>query len=469
MSERTSAPAPAPRVELVRGLGAVDGALLTVGSVVGTGIFLTAGDVARAVPHAGLVLLVWLVGGLLTLAGALSYGELGVMFPRAGGLYVYLREAWGPVWGFLYGWTCMLVIMTGGLAAIAVGFGEYLGVFVPWFSSAHVLGSVPIGALTWSVSGAQVAAALAILLLTAVNHFGVREGAGLQNLFTVLKVAAIAGLLLFGFTHAAQAPVALAAPLPASAPPALLVAFGAAMISALWTYDGWYALNLSAGEVRDPARNLPRGLIGGVLMVVVLYLLLNLVYLRTLSLDELAATPRVAEVAATRLLGSDGGRWISLAVVISSFGCLAATVLYTSRIYLPMAEDGVFFRRVARVHPRWRTPVASLWLQSAWAVVLTLSGSYTQLLTYSVFGGVLFHVLAGLAVFRLRRTRPDAPRPYRAWGYPLVPALFVLGMLLLVGSTLQTSPRESLLGLLAVAIGLPAYAYWRRSARESRP
>lgn len=450
----------APTLE--RALGAWDGASLTIGAVIGTGIFLTAGDVARALPHPLLALSAWLAGGLLVLAGALSYAELGAMFPRAGGLYHFLREAWGPLPGFLYGWTCLLVIMTGGIAAIAVGFGDYLGAWVPAFSSARTV--FALGAL--HVSGAQLAALLAIAVLTAANHFGVREGAGVQNFFTLAKLAAIAALVIGGLLVAPAVHMNWSAPMPA-APGALIAPFGVALIATLWTYDGWYALTFSAGEVRDPQRDLPRGLVFGVLVVIAAYALLNLVYLRALSVQELGSTSRVAEAAARRLFGDAAARAMIAAVAVSAFGCLAATILYSSRVYQPMAADGVFFTCVASIHPRWRTPVAALWLQSAWAAALTLTGSYTQLFTYVTFGGVLFHVAAGLALFRLRVTRPDAVRPYRAWGWPLVPALFVLGMALLTFNTLLSAPRESLLGLLAVAAGVPAYLAWRRSARAA--
>jgi len=444
---------------LHRALGALDGASLTIGAVVGTGIFLTAGDVARSLPHPALVLAVWLAGGLLVLAGALGYAEMGAMYPRAGGLYHFLKEAWGPLPAFLYGWTCLMVIMTGGIAAIAVGFGDYFGALVPAFSSAHPV--LALGGL--HVNGAQVAALLAIVVLTATNHFGVREGASVQNLFTLAKLGAIAALVLGGCLAPARAVVDWHAPLPAS-PLALAVPFGVALIATLWTYDGWYALTFSAGEVRDPKRDLPRGLILGVATVIVAYAALNLVYLKALGVTELSRTSRVAEAATRALFGDGAARTMTAAVAVSAFGCLAATILYSSRIYQPMAADGVFFRGVASIHPRWRTPVAALWLQSAWAMVLTLTGSYTQLFTYVTFGGVLFHVGAGLALFRLRATRPDEPRPYRAWGWPLVPAVFVLGMALLTVNTLQSAPRESLLGLLAIAAGLPAYAAWRYSS-----
>lgn len=449
--------------DLVRALGTRDGALLTVGAVVGTGIFLTAADVVRALQDPRLVLAVWLVGGLLTLAGALTYAEMGTMFPRAGGLYHFLREAWGPLAGFLYGWTCLLVIMSGGIAAIAVGFGEYLGSFVPPLAGDRTVWSMALPAGVWRVSGAQLAAAAAILALTAANHVGVRVGARLQNGFTLAKLSAMGALILFGLGAAAPSPIAWRGPL-AVAPSATLASLGAALIAVLWTYDGWYAVTFTAGEMRDPARSVPRGLLLGMAIVIAIYVPLNWVYLRALPAPELAATSRPAEAAAGALFSADAARFVAAAVVLSAFGCLAATVLYASRIYQPMASDGVFFRRVAAIHPRWRTPVGALWLQGAWAAALALSGGYTQLFTYTTFGGLLFHIATGLALFRLRRTLPDAPRPYRAWGYPAVPVLFVLATLVLTAGALTAAPRESLVGLAAIAAGIPAFAWWRRRA-----
>jgi APA family basic amino acid/polyamine antiporter len=446
---------------LVRGLGTWDGALLTVGSIVGTGIFLTTSDMAKVLPHPGLILLVWLAGGLLTLAGALTYGELGAMFPRAGGLYQYVKEAYGPLWGFLYGWTAFLVIMSGGIAALGVAFGEYLGSFLPWFATQHVLLAVPVGAWTWKLSGGQVAAGIAILALTAVNHLGLKEGAWTQNALTVLKIGSIVAFAALGLYVPAKVAPDLYGRVSAI-PGGLLAAFGVAMIAALWTYDGWYGLTCSAGEVRDPGKSLPRGLILGTALVVALYMLLNLVYVRALSVPDMAATPRIAETAAAVLFGPGAARLISLAVLVSTFGCLSSTILYSSRIYLPMAEDGLFFRSLAKVDPRYRTPVASLWAQTAWSLLLTVSGSYSQLYTYAVFAGLVFHGMIGASVFVLRRKLPDHPRPYRTWGYPVVPILFILSCVLLIGNTLKESPVESFSGLLLVALGLPAYWMFRR-------
>jgi APA family basic amino acid/polyamine antiporter len=449
--------------QLVRGLGAWDGTLLTIGAMVGTGIFITAGDIARSVPHPRLILLVWLVGGLLTLAGAVTYAELGVLFPRAGGMYHFLKEAYGPLPGFLFGWASFLVIMSGGIAAIAVGFGEYLGSFLPWFSTQHVLVAVPLGSWTWTLSGGQVAAAAAILVLTVVNYVGVKEGAGIQSLMTVLKVGAVVGFAALGLLVVPKAHTGAQIPLAGGG---IAAAFGVGLIAALWSYDGWYGLVLSAGEVRQPERNLPRGLIWGTVAVIGMYLLLNVVYIRALPVEAMAATPRIGETAAAALFGPVGARLVSLVVLVSTFGCLAATILYAARIYLPMAQDGLFFHALAEVHPRYRTPARCLLAQGGWSAILAVSGTFSQLYTYAMVVIILAHVATGTALFVLRRTRPELPRLYRAWGYPVVPGLFVLACGLLVVNTVSERPLESVWGLGLVALGLPAYAYWRRHRPE---
>jgi APA family basic amino acid/polyamine antiporter len=446
---------------LVRGLGVWDATLLVIGSVLGGGIFITTGDMARVLPHEGMILLVWVVGGLLTLAGALTYAELGVLFPRAGGIYHFLKEAYGPLPGFLYGWACFAVVFSGGIAGIAVGAAEYVGAFVPFSSTANALASISLGGATWTLSGAQAVAAAVILVLTLVNWLGLREGALLQGALTVLKIGAVVFFVAAAFLVPARASVALAAPLPAGS---LLTAFGVAMVAALWSYDGWYGVTMSAGEMRDPARHLPIGLIAGTAACVAMYALLNVVYFRALPLGEVAGSARVGEAAATALFGAGGGRLLAAAVLLSGLGCLASTILYASRLYLPMAEDGVFFRGLAAVGPRFRTPGRSLWAQGVWSSLLALSGTYDQLYTYAIFVGVVFHVATGAAVFVFRRRIPDAPRAYRVWGYPVVPALFIFASLALVANTLVERPVESLLGLALLALGLPAYAYWRRAA-----
>jgi APA family basic amino acid/polyamine antiporter len=465
-----AAAVPAPRAaaaaaepQLVRRLGAWDGALITIGSVLGTGIFITTGDMARVLPSPALILLAWVLGGLVTLAGALTLAELGAMFPRAGGQYQYLKEAYGPLWGFLFGWTCFFVIMTGGIATLAVGFGEYLGSFLPFFSTRNLLLATPVGPWTWTVSGGQVAGALAIVFLTAVNYLGLREGTFVQNAVTVVKIGSIVALAVLGLL--VPAPVAdpfAAAPLASGG---LLGAFGVAMIAVIWSYDGWYGFAFLAGEVKRPERNVPLGLITGTAAITVLYLLTNLVYVRALPVQAMAETGRIGEAAAVVLFGPAAARLVSLAVVISTFGCISATVLYAARGYLPMAQDGLFFRSLSRIHPRYRTPAACLIAQGAWAAALTFTGTYEQLYTYVVFALFLFHALTGAAVIVLRRTRPDAPRPYRTWGYPAVPLLFVLAAAALLVNTLVEKPLESLLGLILVALGIPAYLWWRRKGQ----
>ena len=452
-------PAP-PAPTLVRSLGAVDGALITIGASVGSGIFLTTGDIARLCPQPSLILGLWAAGGLFALAGALAYAELGAMFPRAGGQYQFLKEAYGPLWGFLFGWTSFLVIMTGGVAAIAVGFGEYLGAFVPSLGSGVELLSLKLPGVRWTVTGPQLTAAVSVLALTAVNWLGVREGALVQNIATALKFGAL--LVLVGIGLAAPAPVAPAwgAPLP---PGSFVAALGLGLVAVLWTYDGWYVLTFSAGEMRRPERTLPRGLVLGVAAVAMLYLAINWVYLRTLDVPTLARTSRVGEGAAAALLGPGAARAVTLVILLSMFGCLAANVLCCARIYLPMAEDGLFFRRLARIHPRHRTPSSSLLAQGVLAAAIALSGTYAELYTTVVFAGVLFQAATAAAVFVLRRTRPDAERPFRAWGYPWTTGAFLVVCLVVASVTLAQAPVRSVLGLGLIAAGLPAYAFWSRT------
>ena len=452
--------APGPAPTFLRTLGPVDGALITIGATVGSGIFLITGDIARRLPHPGLILILWVGGGLFALFGGLAYSELGSMFPRAGGQYHFLKEAYGRLWGFLFGWTSFLVIMTGGIAAIAVGFGEYLGALVPGFAPDRELLALGAGGFRWSVNGAQATGALAIVGLTGINWLGVRQGAGVQNAATVLKVAALAALVGIGLSVPGPAAPTWWAPLPREG---LVAGLGLGLVAVLWAFDGWYVLTFSAGELRRPERNLPRGLLLGIAVVTALYATINWVYLRALDVGTLARTSRVGEAAASALLGPGAARAVAVIILLSMFGCLAANILCCARIYQPMAEDGVFFRALARIDPRHHTPSNSLLAQGALGTAIALSGTYADLYTTVVFAGVLFHAATAAAVFVLRRRRPDAPRPARAWGHPWTTGAFIASCLGLAAVTLVQTPVRSALGLLLIASGLPAYAWWTRS------
>ena len=352
--------------------------------------------------------------------------------------------------------------MSGGLATMAVGFGEYLGAYIPFFSTKNILFTLPAGPLQWAVNGGQLAGALAIALLSFINYIGLREGAGTQNLITAAKIVSLLGLAGFGFLVAAPVSPQLLAPLPAGG---VMAAFGVCMIAVLWSFDGWYGATNLGAEMKNPDRNLPIGLIAGTAAVTLLYVLMNLVYVRALTVEEMAATSRIGETAARVLFGPIGARIITAAVLVSIFGCISSTILYCCRIYLPMAQDGVFFKSVAHVHPRYRTPSTSILAQWIWATVLTFSGSYEQLYTYVVFAVVLFHTLTGAAVFVLRRTRPEAPRPYKVLGFPWIPLIFILASAALTLNTLVEKPVESLLGVALLALGIPAYLCWRRKSQ----
>ena len=449
---------------LVRALSTKDATLVTIGAIVGTGIFLTTAAVAQSAPDPRGILLLWLGGGLLAVAGALTYAELGAMFPQAGGQYVYLKEAYGPLWGFLFGWVSFFVIMTGGVAVLAVGFGEYLGAFLPFFGSGHRLWSLALpfpGGAVWTATGAQLSGAAAIAALTAINYVGVRSGTRFQNVVTAAKVAALLLLAGGGLLLPARPGTFVHGP---SVFPLGLAAAGVGMIAVSWTYDGWYGATYLAGEMKRPERSLPIGLIAGTTAVTALYLLVNVVYLRALPVAELAKTPRVAEATALVLLGPGGGRLVTALVLVTTFGCLASTILYPPRIYLPMSRDGLFFAALGRVHPKYRTPAASLVAQGIWGVLLAFSGTYEQLYTYVVFAVFLFHAATGVAVLVLRRSRPGAARPFRTPAYPWIPLLFVAACLAIVGNTLVERPAESGIGLAILAAGVPAFLFWRRRA-----
>lgn len=453
----------------LRKLGLADSIFLVIGAVLGSGIYMTPGIIAGGLPSPGLLLVVWLAGGMITLCGALSFAELGAMYPRAGGQYIYLREAYGSAAAFLFGWAFFGFIMCGGLAALAVGFAEFLGSFLPALSTSHVLLRLDLFGLPFSLSAGQLVAALSILLLTLVNTFGIRSGAIVQNALTVLRLATVAGLVVLGVLIGHKSGGVNFHPLfPPGFPfPGVLHSLGLALVAVFWTYDGWYSVNCTAGEIRDPERTIPRGLVLGVLSVTTIYFLVNIVYLLALPLDRLRGIVRVGELAASALFGAGGASLFAALVTVSIFGCLDANILFGPRVFYAMARDGHFFRAMGRLGRRSRVPTAALWGQAAWSAVLCLSGTYESLYEYMLFALLLFFAATGLAVFVLRRKAAGLDRPYRTWGYPIVPVVFIAMSLAVFASIVASQPWKSLVGAGLLATGLPVYLVWnRRSGRR---
>lgn len=453
----------------LRRLGLLDTSFLVIGAVVGSGIFMTPGLIAAGLPSPGLLLTVWLAGGLVTLCGALSFAELGAMYPQAGGQYVYIREAYGPTAAFLFGWAFFGFIMCGGLAALAVAFAEFLGSFVPQLSTGHLLFRIEAAGLSYSLSAGQVVAALSILALTFVNSFGIRSGAIVQNLLTVFRLGTVAALVGLGVLFGVKAGGVNFHPLFPPGPPfpAILTPLGLAFVAVFWTYDGWYSVNCTAGEIRDPERTIPRGLTLGVLAVTVVYVLVNFVYLLALPLEKISGVVRVGELAASALFGGGGAALFSALVMVSVFGCLNANILFGPRVFYAMARDGHFFRAMGRLGARSRVPTGALWGQAAWSSVLCLSGTYQSLYEYMVFALLLFFAATGLAVFVLRHKRPGTPRPYRTWGYPAVPLVFIVMCLAVFSSIVISQPLKSAAGAGLLLAGFPVYLVWKnRSGRN---
>lgn len=449
---------------LVRAIGVWGATLLVIGNVLGSGIFLTTGIMAQELPSTTLVLAAWAVGGVLAMAGGLTYAEMGSMYPRSGGLYVFLSEAYGPVLGFLFGWACLLVILTGSVAAVAVGFAEYFSYFFPALGTDRVLASVPLPWGDWTLSAGQLVAAASLVVITSINYVGVRYGNLANTFLTAIKIGGLVAIPLLALSYMRVEPAWTPVIPPDAARP--LVSFGVIMIAVMWTFEGWYYVAFAAGEIRDAARTVPRALILGTIALTVIYLAVNLAYFYSLSLEEMSGVTRIAERAVSALVGPVGAALVAGSVVISTFGCNVAGVIASSRVCFAMAANRRFFPAASRVHPVYRTPHVALILTSGWSVILTLSGGYEALFTYVTFASVLFGTLGGVAIFVLRARRPDHPRPYRTLGYPLVPALFVLGSFALVWNTLLERPTASIAGLGLVALGLPFYLYWSRAGRR---
>ena len=446
-SMNTATNPPEPAHELPRALGYTGSTAIVIGTIIGSGIFLVPHDIALQVGSVRALMLVWLIGGVLSLAGALSLAELGAANPSAGGIYVYLRDAYGRLFAFLYGWALLLVINSGSLATLAVAFGIYSTSFLPL-----------------SPLEQKLVASGVIALLTLVNILGVRKASAVQTLFTVAKLAGLATIMGAAFFSSHVAPAQTDRALPLSH--ATASSFGVAMIGILWAYEGWHMLSFAAGEVKNPTRVLPRSYLVGTVVVVAVYLGANLAYLRVLPLPEMALHQRVAATAMELLAGPRGATFVSALILCSIFGAINGTVLGGPRAYFAMARDGVFFPSVGKVHPRYRTPAAALLIQGVWAILLASSGTYKQLYTYVIFTGWLFYASATFAVVVLRRKRPDLSRPYRVWGFPVVPLVFSAAALAIVGNALIRSPLESGIGLALVLAGVPIFLIWQRRAKQ---
>jgi basic amino acid/polyamine antiporter, APA family len=497
----------------VRGLGLFSSTAIVIGSMVGSGIFIVSADIARLVDSPALMIAAWLVTAVMTIIAALSYGELAAMMPHAGGQYVYLREALGPLWGFLYGWTLFLVIQTGTIAAVAVGFGKYLGTFIPSISSTtwlwHIatvpawkVGPMVLGNMEIGVSSANLVAVIIVALLTAVNVFGVKLGAIVQNIFTTAKLAALLGLVGFGlllgrhaqavaanfgpswhaFWHNASFSMLHPVQVGIGGPTALVGVFtiiAVAQVGSLFSADAWNNVTFTAGEVRNPSRNLPLSLAIGTGVVLLLYILANFVYLCALPLHgdphgtdllargiQYATEDRVATAVLQEDFRSVGAYLMAAAILVSTFGCNNGMILAGARVYYAMSKDGLFFKAAGKLHSRYRTPVASLIVQAIWSCLLCLSGSYGQLLDFTMFAALLFYILTIGGLFVLRVKKPDADRPYKAFGYPVLPALYILMTIWICIVLLRYKPQYTWPGLAIVLLGVPVYFLWSASSKR---
>jgi len=442
--------------ELKRTLGLRDLVLIVIGTVIGSGIFIVpATTLQQAGGSVSIALLVWLVAGVLSLLGALTYGEMGAMNPDAGGLYVYIRDAFGELWAFLYGWTALLVIASGSCATLAVAFSAYLGQIVPL-----------------SPLAAKVISVLMIVTTMVINVRGTRQSADVQNWSTGLKVTAlvvVSVVLLIGGKHGGAA-AATTVPQPAHLSFSM---FATAMIGVLWAYEGWQYATFAAGETRDPQRTFPRGIIVGTACLIAIYILANLGYIAALGPVRAAQSQRIAADAVGALLGPIAGKIIAAIILVSMFSAANGLTLTAPRLYYSMSRDGVFFRKLAEVHPRFGTPAFAVVVCSLWAMVLAVTGTFEQLFTYVVFVGWIFYALGGIAIFVYRRRLPNAVRPFRVPGYPITPVLFVAAAAAVVVNTVVTQPRRAALGLVVTVIGAPVFFMWRarrnRSARGALP
>ncbi len=463
------------RLELVRGLGPWASAAIVVGTMVGTGIFLKPSEMAREGRFVSIVFAAWIVGALLSIFGALAFAELGAAIPEAGGEYAYLRRGFGPIWGFLFGWMHSIVGRPSSAASIAAGMMRFLSFFVPAVAAPLFTVHIAIPGLTHWVppydfvfTWAQPFAVFWLLVMTGINYLGVRLSGEVQVFLTSIKVLSIVLIIGVAFllpTTGSHPPDPL---WPSSASTGLLTAFLAALAAALWAYDGWEDLNLVGSELKDPQRNFPRALVGGVCFVALLYLLFSAACLKVLPFSAVATSQHVASDVVERVIGHGVASWITLAMVLSALGSMNSSVLSGARVPYAMARDGIFFKIADGIHPKYRTPGRALIFQGVLASVMALSGTFEELTNLFIFAGWIFYGFAVVAMFRLRKTEPNMERPYRCWGYPWVPGLFVLGALVLTINLWLVRPGRSTIGLLLILAGLPFYRYWTRHNKVER-
>jgi len=458
------------RLELVRGLGAWASGAIVVGTMIGTGIFLKPAEMAREGRFVSVVFAAWIVGGVLSLFGALSYAELGAMIPEAGGEYAYLRRGFGPVWGFLFGWIPSIVGRPSSASSIAAGLVRFLGFLLPAIGAPIFTLHIAVPGLTgwlrpydFVFTWAQPVAVLWLAIMTGVNYLGVRLGGAIQVFLTTIKVISVfivIGVGLFASPSAAQA----ADPVwPAALSGGVFSAFLGALGAALWAYDGWEDLNLVGSEVQDPSRNFPRALVGGVAFVAVIYLLFSAACLKVLPFESVAASQHIASDVVEHVAGRGAAGWITLAMVVSAIGSMNSSILSGARVPYAMARDGIFFKIADGIHPKYRTPGRALIFQGVLASLMALTGTFEELTNLFIFSTWIFYGLAVLALLRMRRTEPNVARPYRCWGYPWVPGMFVAGALALtVNIWIQRSGRSSI-GLLLILAGLPFYHRWKKA------
>jgi APA family basic amino acid/polyamine antiporter len=445
--------------KLDRQLGLFDSTMMVIGIVIGSGIFMTTGLMADALPSASLILIVWLLGGLQMLAGALTYAELGAAMPKAGGQYVYLREAYGSLPAFLFGWVAFIAYLTGTNAAIAVAVAEHLGSFYPSISNHNIV----IGFDYFSISGGQIFAISLILILSFINYLGILFGKWIQNVFTILKIGSILFFALAGLFISTGNHIDFSINPTSMSIGSILTGMGIALVAVTWTVGGWEYVTFAAGEIKNPKKNLPLALIIGTALILVLYIMINIAYLKVLPMDSLIGELKVGEATAKSLYGPGIAGAFVVVVIISMFGSLNGNILVGPRISYAMAKDKLFFSKAADVHPKFHTPGNAIMIQGLWASVLALSGTFEEIITLVVFVNFMMWIAASSTVFVLRKKQPELERPYKVWGYPYVPAFFIIFSSAIMINTFFESPQQSLMGIGLTLLGIPAYLYWKKS------